>query len=270
MNIFRAAAREFTRVDRTCNNCGREIFGGDAVGEKYFCADCFSHLPLNNGNICARCGRSAVHPANSCDDCSGREIAYVYARSCFYYAPPVDTLIKNLKYNNDKYLAEVLSAFLKFTAAAGFPKTDVITFPPVTARTLRERGYNQSELLSRKVGRAMNVPVEEVFSKTEGTERQAKLGRNDRLKNLKNAIKVRNRALVAGKTVLLIDDVMTTGATSEICSSLLKKAGASSVYVLTAASVTNSTVARALGQECSSARAGRKRKRAVFRQGSAK
>ncbi|MBR2968222.1 MAG: ComF family protein [Clostridia bacterium] len=249
IRIIREVGREYTRIDRTCNACGRECFGGTGTGESLFCKDCYEHLPLNKGDICSRCGRSSVEPVVACESCSGEELPFDLARSSFYYAPPIDGMIRNLKYDNRRYLARVLSPFMAETAMINFSDADVMTFIPMPDKAKKRRGYNQAELLAESVSEITGVAVVNALVKDVDTDRQARLNRSERKMNLKGAIKVRNKALVAGKRVIVVDDVMTTGATAETAAAALKKAGADKVYVLTAASVTDARTARLLGQE---------------------
>ncbi len=249
LKAFRAVKNEYTRVDLTCNNCGRENFGGESVGEKLFCPDCFAHLPFNRGNICAHCGRSAVDSVDICNDCAGVEWEFEVARSIFSYSPPVDGLIRDLKYKNKRYLAEVFGVFLAEGFYKYFAGADVITFAPMTKKSLKTRKFNQAQLLAAYLSHNVGVPCEDLLEKTVHTERQARLGRNDRLVNLKGTMRVRKDRSVFGKTVLFVDDVLTTGATAQTAAAALKKAGAEWVFVLTVASVTDRQVARILGQE---------------------
>ncbi len=261
LRAWRRVALEYTRVDRTCNNCGREIFGGESFAEDFFCPDCTEHLPLNNGYICDHCGRSVVSPTSICDDCAGFEWSFNQARSPFYYAPPIDNLIRRHKYDNRRYLSKVFVEFMSSVYAKYFVDADVMTFVPMTEKARRKRGFNQSELIARRLSEKTGLKTECLLEKTMETERQAKLGRAERLSNLKGSFIARNKGLIKGKTILLIDDVMTTSATAESVSSVLKKAGAKKVYVLTVASVTNIKMAKALGQEQSSQQVSVKKKK---------
>lgn len=249
--IYKAIKTEYTRIDRTCNVCGVELFGGDDIGAQVFCPDCLEHLPKNDKYVCAHCGRSTIGPENNCVDCQGVEWKFDMARSPFYYAPPVDKLIKDMKYNNKRYIAEVFQPFLVKTFLRYFTDVDCITFVPMTIKAKRGRGFNQSERLAEELSKRVNVPVESLLEKRGDTVRQARLGRDDRIKNLKTAFNVRNKALIENKTILVVDDVLTTGATIESIAKVLKKAGAVRVYGLTIASVTELRTARALGQELS-------------------
>ena len=226
LGAWKAVKKEYTRVDRTCNNCRREIFGGETLGEKYFCPDCNARFPYNDGFICLHCGRSAIENVKLCDDCAGYEWSYDAARSPFYYAPPADKIIRDLKYDNRRFLAEVLAAFVAAELIGNFAEADVITFVPMTDGAKRKRRYNQSELIARHVSARTGIPAADVLEKVAETDRQAKLTRKERLNNLKGSIRSKNGALIEGKAVVLIDDVLTTGSTAEACSAALKKAGA--------------------------------------------
>ena len=243
----RAVGHEFIRLDRTCNNCYAELFGGGTPAEKYFCPDCAAKFPLNDGNICAHCGRSAVEPCESCDTCSASDSHFKYARSPFYYAYPVDKAVRNLKFSGRKYLAEVYACFLKEAYLKHFSGADAFAFSPMTKRAKRRRGYNQAEELARELTKLTGVPTLDVLIKARDTFSQSRLGRSDRLVNLKNSIKAGNRALIEGKRFVFIDDIMTTGATAEACAEQLMKAGASEVSVLTLASVTDSVSGGTVG-----------------------
>lgn len=267
IKIVKAVRNEYTRLDRTCNNCGKEIFGGKTPAEELFCTDCYAHLPFNNGNVCAHCGRSTVNPEQRCNDCAGFETSFTIARSPFYYAPPIDNLIRMQKYDNCKYMARVFGVFLSEYYIKYFSDADVITFVPMTEGKKRGRGYNQAELLAQNLSVRTGTPYEELLVKEKDTERQATLNRADRLLNLKGTFKVRKGALIEGRTIVLVDDVLTTGATAEGVSSVLKKAGAKAVYVLTVASVTDLFVAKALGQERSSSSLKRAKKKLKAKKG---
>ncbi len=101
------------------------------------------------------------------------------------------------------------------------------------------RGYNQTEVLANEVSSLINLPVESLLEKRKQKIRQAKQGRAGRLKLTESAFRLKKGVTVKDKTILLIDDVTTTGATAQIVSSLLKRKGAKVVYLLTVASVSN-------------------------------
>ena len=216
----------------TCNVCGKEIFDG-----KYFCEECEKSFPFNDESICDHCGRKVKSPTNYCLTCKERLLSVDMARSVFVYDKPIKQLIKGAKYDQKKYLLEVFVNYLATVYSKNFLKADYLTYIPMTENALKKRGYNQSqvmcELLSQKVG----VGSVDCLVKTVDTDRQATLDRKGRIQNLKGVFKVINKKQIKDKSIVIVDDVTTTGATAEVVASQLKKAGAKAVYLLTVASV---------------------------------
>lgn len=216
-----------------CLSCGKEIFDG-----QNFCEECKKDLPFNDGIICAHCGRKVIAPEDYCSTCKERLIDVDLSRSAFSYKPPISTLIKDLKFKNHKYLADILSEYLALVYYKNLFAPDFITFVPMTKQSLKKRKYNQSMLLAEGLSKRVNVQVEDVFIKVSDTIRQVETkSRDERFKNLKSSFKVIDKKKVKGKKVLIVDDVTTTGATGQTLAEKLKTAGANTVYLLTVASV---------------------------------
>ncbi len=226
------ADKIFYNAKWTCNACGKEIFEGE-----YFCEECKKTMPYNNGAICNHCGRKTTVQETYCLTCKNNLPSIDIGRSHFVYAPPISTLIKKLKYNKKRYVAEIFCEYLAITYFKHYLVADIIVYPPMTKKSLRKREYNHAKLLAEKLSEKINIPVVDALVKTRETDRQAKLNRNERLKNLIGAFRVSKRKEVENKTVLLVDDVTTTGATAEVLASRLKMAGAKKVILLTVASV---------------------------------
>lgn len=214
-----------------CIACGKEIFEGS------FCEDCKKELPFNNGIICEHCGRKVIGIEQYCSTCRGILLSLDKCRSAFNYEPPISTVIKRMKYDNGKYLAEILAEYLAPLYFKNYFNADFITFIPMTDKAKKKRGYNQSQLLAEATSTRVGVPVVDCLKKVKDTDRQAKLGRAERFKNLANAYRVADKNVVKDKSVLIIDDVSTTGATAQVAAEKLKKAGAKKVYLLSVASV---------------------------------
>ena len=215
-----------------CNACDKETFDGE-----FFCKDCEKNLPYNDKTICNHCGRKIVNPAEYCSTCRENMLSVDKARSVFYYAPPVSGLIKKAKYDNGKYILDYFAEKLVFCYLNNFFRSEVVCCVPMSEERLKKRGYNQSEILAKKVAEKINVPFTDCLIKVKETERQATLSRAERLKNLTDSFKVKDKKAIRGKNVLLVDDVTTTGATAEAIAVKLKKAGAIRVHLLTVASV---------------------------------
>ena len=217
----------------TCNACGRENFN-----DRFFCDDCESSLPKNDGIVCAHCGRQVFNAEPRCLSCKGRETHFEKARSVFRYEMPVNALIGALKYEGKRYLAEVFASYMASVYYASYFNCDFAVAVPMSEERLKERGYNHSELLAKKLCEIVKIPFDfGVIQKHKETSRQAELDAKSRAENLKGSFKILNKSAIANKRILLVDDVMTTGATVECLSELLIKGGAQSVCVLTVASV---------------------------------
>lgn len=160
------------------------------------------------------------------------------AYSASFYEGTLKEAIHLFKYGKKSYLANTLSAlmiaFLKDNPDV-MENIDIMTFVPLHSRSLREREFNQSKLLGAGIREEFGMPMVDTMDKVAGTRRQNELTKNERLVNLKGAFRMRKGVDVRGLGVLLIDDVMTTGATLDECSHVLLASGAREVRCLTLA-----------------------------------
>lgn len=211
-----------------CLMCDFEIFEGE------LCSDCLKSLSFNDGEVCPKCGRQTAK-SEICIECKANMPPYNRALSPLVYENGSVELVGAFK-NGRPYIAKYLSS-LMVAKWRDIPKADGIVCVPMTDRALRDRGYNQSELLAKELSAAIGVPVlREAIVKVQDTPAQKELTRAERLKNLRAGFKA-DKKQVKGKTLIVIDDVMTTGATAESMAQTLKNAGACAVFVVTAASV---------------------------------
>ena len=215
-----------------CNACGKEIFK-----DEYFCESCLKDLPFNDKAYCNHCGRKLKVYAEYCSTCREQLLSVDKARSVFNYDKPISSLIKRAKYDKRLYLLDMFAEYLSNLYLKSYFNADYICFVPMTEKAQKKRGYNQGEILARRVGERVNVEVVDLLEKVKETTRQAKLNRAERLKNLEGVFKVKSRKLVKDKTIVIVDDVSTTGATAENIAKKLKSAGVKTVYLLTVASV---------------------------------
>ena len=214
-----------------CLSCGKEIFDG-----KYFCKECEDKLPYNDGAICDHCGRKVIAPENYCTTCKNVLVSLDKCRSVFSYEPPISALIKKGKYYNAKYVYEYFCDTLYTAYLKNYFNADYVTYVPMTLKAQKKRGYNQSKLLAQGLSERTGVRLLDCLTKVKETKRQATLGRADRLKNLDEVFRVTDKKSVKDKTLVIVDDVTTTGATAQVIAERLKKAGALKVYLLTVAS----------------------------------
>ncbi len=200
------------------------------------CDICMDELPFIRGKICLRCGQPLANESNYCLNCKNHKSEFKASRSVFLYRGAIRRMIKNLKYDNMKYLAKTFGNFIASEVMNYSVKFDVVIPVPLSERRKKIRGYNQAYLLCGALKDKLHLDVrEEVLLKTKHTSSQAYLSVGERRKNLENSFKVSDKTLVKGKTILLVDDIYTTGSTLNECAKTLKKAGAKEVYCVTLA-----------------------------------
>ena len=191
-----------------------------------------------DGPICSRCGfpfPTIARPAEAggqrlCASCLSHEPPFTRSRQWGYYEGTLREAIHKFKYEGKTALAEPLGDWL---AALASKECHLIIPVPLHKRRLRERGFNQSLLLAKRLGRALKLPVDyQSLIRTRPTPPQINLSREERLRNVRGAFAIGDRSKVSGRSILLIDDVITSGATVGECARTLLKAGAASVEVL--------------------------------------
>jgi ComF family protein len=163
-----------------------------------------------------------------CGDCPPPGIDA--ARSAFLYAGPVSRAIKGMKFAGWRALADHLAAAMAEVWDLG--SADVVTWVPLARRRRARRGFDQAEVLARAVAPRLGVPTRPLLTRVRETPAQARRGGRDRRSALEDAFRAARAAPVR---VILVDDVLTTGATAEACAGALKAAGSGRVRVLTAA-----------------------------------
>ena len=217
----------------TCSFCGREVFTNEPI-----CADCKDILPKNDGFYCEKCGRRTRIPTNYCEYCSGRLINFDIARSAYIYDYPVNNAIQNLKYNNMRFFAREFAKEMAKVYYKACVVCDGITCVPMSDKRKRKRGYNQSALIAEALSDELGLPFfEDVIIKQRDTKSQVGLSQKERIINLSGSFSIKNRSLIKGKKLILVDDVFTTGTTVNLISEKLKNAGAEYVFALTVSSV---------------------------------
>ncbi|MDU2490176.1 MAG: ComF family protein [Clostridium celatum] len=152
-----------------------------------------------------------------------------------FYGGIVKTLILKFKYESDFTSGYLLSKLLVEMIEENKIYADVICYVPMTKKSEKKRGFNQCEVIARHIGYHINIPVSDCIKKIKNTKEQKTLTKEERVKNLKGAFKVIRVKDIKNKDVILIDDVMTTGATINECKDVLKKSGANKITVLTIA-----------------------------------
>ncbi len=207
-----------------CVGCGKE---GD-----FLCHSCRRSLPQITPPLCPQCGKP--QPSGIlCPSCVSRQAKIDGIRSPFRFDGVMRQAIHQLKYRNLRALVVPLAKFLQDYLITNPIPGEVLVPVPLHQKRLRERGYNQSRLLARELGKLINRPVvDDCLIRQRHAPPQARTsGVDKRRSNVASAFTYHNRKL-QDKQVLLIDDVTTSGATLDACASALKAAGASSVWGL--------------------------------------
>lgn len=203
-----------------------------------FCQTCFKGFTEIKSPICPLCGRpfsDGIEQDHVCEPCIRNRPSYDLARAPYLYDGALMTAIHELKYAQRSHLAESLGFLLASFALnwIGELKGCLIMPVPLHPRRLRARGFNQSLLLARAV--VSNTRAELDFlslRRTRCTKPQTDLSSEERKRNVRKAFDVVKPEGVKGRTILLIDDVATTGSTLNECAKALKRAGAESVLCL--------------------------------------
>ncbi|MBU3074587.1 ComF family protein [Clostridium estertheticum] len=157
------------------------------------------------------------------------------ARSVFYYSSIVKELIIRLKYKNDFICGEILAKYMLESVKNNYLEFDLISYVPMTKRALKNRGYNQSEFLAKYLSQFLSIPVTCNLIKTEDTKDQIGLSGDQRWDNMKKCFEIKGSEFIKNKNILLVDDVITTGATAFHCAHMLKENGANNIFILTIA-----------------------------------
>jgi predicted amidophosphoribosyltransferase len=202
-----------------CAACGR--------GERIVCASCLAALRLLRGPLCARCGAPTAWPVDRCAECSGRRLAFSWARAAVAYEGPARALVAAWKERGRRRLARTCAELL--VEIVPRPAVEMVTFIPADPARGHWRGQNPAEALARLVAFEWDLPVEPLLERTRRVPPQRGLTRPARRQNVRGAFS----ATAAPKTVILIDDVYTTGATVGAAATELRRAGARAVCVAT-------------------------------------
>lgn len=216
-------------IEQNCLLCD-EPSAGDPL-----CSACEADLPW----LDARCTVCAVPlPVRGlvCGECLKRPPAYDHVEVPWRFAFPVDTLITRFKHQAHwpfgRLLGERLAHHLHHAYADGLSRPDLLLPVPLARRRLRQRGFNQAQMLARWLSRELAIALDDrTLERLLDTPPQQQLDAATRRRNLRQAFALRPGSDVCGRHLALVDDVLTTGATAEALARLLKRAGAARVDV---------------------------------------
>lgn len=198
------------------------------------CPFCFS-LIKDSEYSCDKCSKT-FPPNGICQGVGGYRCI-----SALPYHGKFKRAVINFKFHNKTRYAKHLSHILAKDIKHSYEDIvfDYITYVPMHAKDLKKRGYNQCELLAKELSKELNIPYKETLIKIKRTKPQHTLSAQKRRQNLKGAFRVIDKNLINNKTVLLIDDIVTTGTTLSECSKTLQKANPSQIYCATVLTTAN-------------------------------
>ncbi|OGF48519.1 MAG: hypothetical protein A2231_04420 [Candidatus Firestonebacteria bacterium RIFOXYA2_FULL_40_8] len=219
-----------------CKVCGKKM----KIDRKVcFCAECWNSLKTIKEPFCVYCGKQLSMPnEHFCADCTVSRLSFVDNRSAGVYQGVLKEALYEFKYKGKKrlgkYLGEFMAAYLKENG--GLEDIDLIIPVPISESKLEKREYNQTEILADYLGKYFEIPViKDVLIRTKDTLAQYELSREDRFKNVNGAFDIKNPVKIKWACILLVDDLLTSGATADECSKMLLGSGASQIRVFTLA-----------------------------------
>lgn len=216
---------------KKCLGCGK--------ANVYICPDCFNKIEISLNNTCFFCGK-ITGQGRICLGCQKENYLDRVISATIYANPLIREIIKAFKYHYVRELAEPLSKLLikSLESNSTISTNSTILIPvPLYGSRMRSRGFNQAELLAQKIAEHFNLPLEiDILKRTIPTSPQVNIKNNEKRKeNIKNAFKINDSEKIKDKTIILIDDVATTGATLIEAAKTLKQNGAKQVWALVVA-----------------------------------
>jgi len=226
-----------------CKICGQAL---EPLNFSYICENCWDRVKLLKMPHCSRCAKPfpaslASREISSllCAECSQDSSPFKKIFAPTLYEGVMKEAIHLLKYRRKKGIMKRLEKILKvyfFQTDLPFSKFDLVVPVPLHRKKLKERGFNQAELLAKVIATHFGLKlVKNNLQKVKATKSQTSLSKKKRIENIKGAFQFRNKDKFRAKKILLVDDVYTTGTTVREAARVLKKARVREVYIFTLA-----------------------------------
>lgn len=203
------------------------------------CRDCFNELHFIKDG-CIKCGKPIINRSleeqfiEGCNYCLKKKFYFDKSISCIEYNDISKRLILGLKYNNKTYMSKYIAQIMNEKLSIEHIKFDYILFVPLHKKRLRKRGFNQAEKIAKYLSILTNTEMIDCISRKKYTKMLYSLKKIERAKELKDVFVVNeNISKLKNKKVLLVDDIFTTGTTTNEISKLLKLSSVERVYIMT-------------------------------------
>lgn len=219
----------------------RKFLNSNSAHSDHFCNDCLNDFPKIEPPLCTICGISFVSQVEEdhlCERCIRKRPFYDSLRAPYVYEHGIMDAIHQLKYTGKSHLANSLGLLLTSFAGKwlGNTKGMLIVPVPLHPKRLRERGFNQSLLLAKVMNPLLETELDFLsLRRVLYTKAQTGLKFKEREKNVRRAFELDGKPDIKGKSIILVDDVATTGNTMNECARVLKKAGCKKIYCLAVA-----------------------------------
>jgi len=220
---------------RKCMFCNKLLSFTTTVD---YCAECESTVAFDRERLCRTCGKPLTLPRGElvCSLCKKKKHSFVQNVTRYLYDGSAKNAVIRMKFRaNNQWIAHSLGKLLAKTVAEEYADIDFncVTYVPISKKRLRERGFNQSEIIAQEIAKRIDVPLlNDTLVKIKNNKKQSGLKAAQREKNVKGVYACGKNS-VEDMTVLLVDDVYTTGATLNECAKTLKQSGAMLVYCAT-------------------------------------
>lgn len=210
--------------DFKCLLCGKDL----PDDSSNICSECLQSDIFNEGNRCIKCDTMIKEGNIICDHCKSQKRFFEKCVCPLNYNNIVKIAILKFKDDNARYLVTPFAKLIIERLEKENFQFDIIVPVPSHPKTIKRRGYNPPLLLAKEIGKLLKKPVVEALTKNDLTSKQKRLNFEERQTNLRDSMTLVDKSAIKGKNILIVDDIITTCATINTCSSLLK--GAKKIY----------------------------------------
>ena len=213
----------------------------ESIGDDYICKKCMESIQKVIPPFCIKCNKPINYSLSIdlCPDCIIYEKCFEESRSPFIYDGVIKEGIYNFKYYNKPYYYRFFGNLLiQFMNKTNYLDFNYIVSVPLHSSKIKSRGYNQSELLAKYIANKLTIPYVDALKRIKNTSKQSSQSKTNRRKNLEDSFGMKQFKrinIIKNSSVLLVDDIYTTGSTANECSKVLLNYGVNKVYVITIA-----------------------------------